>query len=153
MKITMYYEDKNHPTILEVPDEECTVMVETDYQQRLSVAADGDSVQRRTVQEIMDREINAPTYNRHRAAKRSHKSVRERIEAPDAAIPFGMRPEYIDLYRAIEKLQPQQQELVKKIFWEGIKQVEIARSEGVEEAAVSRRMARIYARLKKILEN
>ena len=28
MKITMYYEDKNHPTILEVPDEECTVMVE-----------------------------------------------------------------------------------------------------------------------------
>ena len=153
MKIKLYYEDKRYETILEVPDDELTVMVETDYCQRLETAANKIAVKRRSPQEILDTEINAPTYNRNRAAKRSHKSVREQIEIPASVMPVAMRAEYIDLYQAIEKLQPQQQELIKKIFWEGFKQVEIATAEGVEEAAISRRMSRIYARLKKILEN
>ena len=50
MKIALYYEDKLHPTILEVSEEECTVMVETDYRQRLNTAEDKNAVQRRTAQ-------------------------------------------------------------------------------------------------------
>ena len=60
MKIALYYEDKLHPTVLEVPEEECTVMVETDYRQRLNAAEDKNAVQRRTAQEILDAEVNAP---------------------------------------------------------------------------------------------
>ncbi|WP_231464505.1 1-deoxy-D-xylulose-5-phosphate synthase [Selenomonas sp. AE3005] len=44
MKITLYYEDKSHPTVLEVPDEECTVMVEKDYQQRLAGVEDKENI-------------------------------------------------------------------------------------------------------------
>ena len=72
MKITLYYEDKNHPTVLEVPDEECSVMVETDYKQRLEVAEDKSSVLRGSVQEILDEEVNKPTFNRNRAETRRH---------------------------------------------------------------------------------
>ena len=54
MKIKMYYEDKFHPTVLEVPDEECSVMVETDYQQRLEAADDKSVIERRSVQEILN---------------------------------------------------------------------------------------------------
>ena len=72
MKITLYYEDKLHPTILEVPEEECTVMVETDYRQRLDEAEDKNAVQRRTAQEILDAEVNAPTFRRNRTETRRH---------------------------------------------------------------------------------
>ena len=60
--------------------------------------------------------------------------------------------EYADLYAAIRKLQPQQQALLKKVFWEEMKQIEIARSEGVYWTAIQNRLVRIYARLKKLLE-
>ena len=152
MKITLYYESKNHTTVLEVPDEELTIMVENDYRQRLDAAEDKSAVCRRSPQEIMDKEFNEPTYNKNRAETQPHKYTGKGCAQMEAAVPFGTRPEYIDLYRAIEKLQKQQQELVRKIYWEGIKQVEIARADGVDEAAVSRRMARIYKQLKKILK-
>ena len=152
MKITLYYENKNHTTVLDVPDEELNIMVENDYQQRLDAAEDKSFVCHRSPQEIMDKEFNEPTYNKNRAETRPHKYTGKGCAQMEADVPFGARPEYIDLYRAIEKLQKQQQELVRKIFWEGIKQVEIARADGVDEAAVSRRMARIYKQLKKILK-
>lgn len=64
MKITLYYENKNHTTVLEVPDEELTIMVENDYRQRLDATEDKSSVCRRSPQEIMDKEFNEPTYNK-----------------------------------------------------------------------------------------
>ena len=41
MKIRMYYESKldKDTIILDVPDEECEIMVERDYQQRVAEAA------------------------------------------------------------------------------------------------------------------
>ena len=36
----MYYEDKNNVTIIDVPDEECAIWVESDYQRRLESAED-----------------------------------------------------------------------------------------------------------------
>lgn len=56
MKITVYYEDKTHATTLEVPDADCEIWVETDYQQRLAAAEDKSTVTRRSPQEIMDEE-------------------------------------------------------------------------------------------------
>ena len=60
--------------------------------------------------------------------------------------------EFAELRDAIAKLKPEQQELLKKVFWEGIKQVDIAKSEGVDDSAISWRLARIYKRLKKSLK-
>ena len=157
MKITLYYEDKFHPTILEVPEEECTVMVETDYQERLGAAEDKTAVQRRTVQEILDAEVNAPTFQRNRTETRRH--VHLSADALDRQMADTMPDvptallgaDYSELHRAIAQLRPQQRELLRRVFWEGVRQAEIARQEGVLESAVSERMRRIYQRLKKFL--
>ena len=156
MKIKLYYEDKNHPTILDVPDEECTVMVETDYRQRLAAAEDKSSVKRRSVQEILDAEVNAPTFNRNRTETRRHvqlSAVDLDHELPGTEdVPTDiLKNDYTELYAAMEKLRPQQRELLVRVFWDEVKQSDIARQEGVLETAVSERMRRIYRRLETFL--
>ena len=61
------------------------------------------------------------------------------------------KEDYSDLHRAISRLRPKQRDLIKKVFWDDIKQVEAARAEGVSEAAIAQRMVVIYKRLKKFL--
>ena len=53
---------------------------------------------------------------------------------------------------AIEKLQPQQKELLIRVYWNKELQKDIAAEEGVSEMAVSSRMKRIIKKLKKFLE-
>ena len=157
MKIALYCEDKIHPTVLEVPEEECTVMVETDYRQRLNAAEDKNAVQRRTAQEILDAEVNAPTFRRNRTETRRHVHLsaddldRQMADTmPD--VPTDLLGEdYSELHRAIAQLRPQQREFLRRVFWEGMRQAEIARQEGVLESTISERMRRIYQRLKKFL--
>lgn len=59
------------------------------------------------------------------------------------------RERYEELYAAIRKLQPQWQELLYQIFREGLKQKDIAAGDGVSERAITGRMKKIYATLKK----
>ena len=47
------------------------------------------------------------------------------------------------LMAAIEKLQPQQKELLIRVYWNKELQKDIAAEEGVSEMAISRRMKRI----------
>lgn len=157
MKIALYYEDKLHPTILEVPEEECTVMVETDYQERLNAAEDKTAVQRRTAQEILDAEVNAPTFRRNRTETRRHIHLsaddldRRRADAM-LDVPMALLgADYSELHHGIAQLRPQQQELLRRVFWEGVRQSAIARQEGVLESTISERMRRIYQRLRKFL--
>ena len=157
MKIALYYEDKLHPTVLEVPEDECTVMVETDYQERLDAAEDKTTVKRRTAQEILDAEVNAPTFRRNRTETRRHVHLsaddldRRRADAmPDVPTAL-LGADYSELHHAIAQLRPQQQELLRRVFWEGVRQSEIARQEGVLESTISERMRRIYQRLRKFL--
>ena len=159
MKITLYYEDKFHPTILEVSEEECTVMIEADYQERWDAAEDKTAVQRRTAQEILDAEVNAPTFRRNRTETRRHIHLSvddlDRLRA-DAMLDVPtalLGADYSVLHHAIEQLRPQQRELLRRVFWEGVRQAEIARQEGVLESTISERMRRIYQRLKKFLPN
>ena len=158
MKITVYYEDKTCTTTLEVPDADCEIWVETDYQQRLAAAEDKAAVTRRTPQEIMDEECNKPTFNSHQRETRRHVSIDALDPQGDtlqgtADVETGLfDDDYAELYRAIEKLRPQQKELLRKVFWEDMKQRDIGKSEGVDESAVSHRLLRSYARLKKRME-
>lgn len=115
MKITMYYEDKNHPTTLEIPDEECSVMVETDYQQRLAEAEDKSQVNRRSVQEIIDEDFSRPTFNRNHIETRrnvllsAYDPEGQSVEGmPDIQSELLDKDEYADLYHAIQKLRQKQ---------------------------------------------
>lgn len=158
MKITVYYEDKNHPTTIDVPDEDCEIWIENDYQRRLSVAEDKSSVTRRTAQEIMEEDYNKPTFNSHQKETRRHVSMdaldpegQHLTDGSDILQELIKRKGYEELHGAIRKLQPQQQELLYQIFWEDVKQKDIAARDGVSERAITGRMKKIYAALKKSL--
>ena len=161
MKIRMYYESKldRDVIVLDVPDEECEVMIENDYRQRLEKARpeDRDSVRRRDAQTIIDEECNKPTYNNHHAETRRHVSL-------DALDPAGKHisdgTDLSDLFNevdsdelrmAIRYLKPKQRDLIQKIFWRNISLTEIARSKGVSVQAVHDELQYIFRRLKKIL--
>lgn len=58
-----------------------------------------------------------------------------------------------ELHKAIARLEPQQQELIKKVYFENVSQDEISRQLGIAKQSVSDRMARIYKQLKKLLKN
>ena len=55
------------------------------------------------------------------------------------------------LMAAIAKLQPQQRELLYRVYWKGEKQKAIAAEDGVSERAITGRMKKIYAALKKFM--
>ena len=58
---------------------------------------------------------------------------------------------YRRLYDAIALLEPQQKELVRQVFFNERKIVDIASEKGVSEAAIRNRLKKIIQRLKKIL--
>ena len=72
MKIYVYYEDKKDKTYFDVPEDECTIMIQTDYERRLREADEGEEVMPRSVQEIIDNEINKPTFNNNQTETRRH---------------------------------------------------------------------------------
>ncbi len=57
-----------------------------------------------------------------------------------------------NLHKALDSLLPEQKELLTEIYFNGVTQREIAEREGVDESAISKRMERIYKRLKKFFE-
>jgi len=57
------------------------------------------------------------------------------------------------LRAAIHTLTEEEQKLIKEHFEDGIPQTELAETYGISQQAVSKRIARICAKLKKILEN
>jgi len=52
---------------------------------------------------------------------------------------------------AIAQLQPQQRDLLRRIYKKGEKLADVAREEGISKAAVTRRLQKIYAILQKKL--
>ena len=57
------------------------------------------------------------------------------------------------LHKAIAALLPEQQELLRQVYFECIPQTEIAERENVSTVAIHNRLERILARLKKSLES
>jgi len=62
------------------------------------------------------------------------------------------KEEHEKLHKAILQLTERQQELVKLIYFQGWSQDAVAKKMGITKSAVSNAMQRIYANLKKILE-
>ena len=57
-----------------------------------------------------------------------------------------------DLMAAIEKLEPQQKELLIRVYWNNELQKDIAAEKGVSQMKISRQMKKIYSILKKIIK-
>lgn len=61
------------------------------------------------------------------------------------------REDMVHLFSAMKALSPTQRELVEKVYFEERKITDIAREEGVTEAAIRNRLKKIHLRLKKFL--
>jgi DNA-directed RNA polymerase specialized sigma subunit len=165
MKIKLRY--NNEFMILEVPDEECTVMINADYEDRLSSAEDKETVTRRSAQEIIDERFNKPEYNnwhkfdRHRGMPK--KPFRKDDEAEDEIDHMDYFPdnsdeearekqaEYEYICEIIRKnLKEKQAELLIAIVMDGISVTEYAKREGVTVGAISHRMETAMKNFKKV---
>lgn len=104
-------------------------------------------------------ELNRIEYNDNHRETRRHVS----LEAYD---PYGAlvqndadpyqavvnKEEMDQLYHSISQLKPAQQKLLMKKFWDGMKQIDIAKDDGVTKMAITKRFQTIYRRLKKNLQ-
>lgn len=90
--------------------------------------------------------------HRYSCSLEAYDSYGNRIEADD-----DIESDYIEseekkaLYKAIATLLPQQQALITRVFYDNERITDIARSEGVSEAAIRDRLKKIYAQLRKKL--
>lgn len=71
--------------------------------------------------------------------------------AADPVAAVELREDDERIHKAIVALLPEQQALVKKIFYEGKTITEIAKAEKVGKSAIANRLTRIYIKLKKFL--
>jgi len=165
MKIRIQHENK--PIYLEVPDEDFTLMIDADYEDRLSSVEDKGTVTRRSPQEIMDERFNKPEYNnwhkfdRHRGMPK--KPFRKDDESEDATDHMDYFPdntdevtrekqvEYEYLCEIIRKaLKEKQAELLIAIFLDGVSVTEYAEREGVSKSAISHRLDTAKKNFKKV---
>ena len=76
------------------------------------------------------------------------------IADPDAdvAVIYEIKERNERLYKAIATLTPDQQTLIKQVFFDRIPQVEIAERQGTTKMALHNKLTRILRKLKKVLQ-
>ncbi len=104
-------------------------------------------------------QMDADDFNLNRAETRRHIYMSELEEKgcyiADDSDPLDdiLKDELHEaLMASIEKLQPQQKELLIRVYWKNELQKDIAAEEGVSEMAISNRLKRIFKKIKKFLE-
>ncbi|PRR84556.1 RNA polymerase sigma factor [Clostridium vincentii] len=104
-------------------------------------------------------EIEKITYNSNQKERRRHYSLDDmqghglQFEDTEVDIVTIVEKRERDalLRNELDKLLPQQNQLIKKVFFQGMTIIEIARTEGVSEAAIRNRLNKIYKKLRKTL--
>ena len=105
-------------------------------------------------------EIDRDTQNSNRRETRRHNSnscmedagvqfADERVSVADL---FLANETNSHLFTALQSLLPQQQELIRQVFFEEKSQAAIARETGITEGAVRHRLSKIYKRLQSFME-
>ena len=173
MKIKIRYE--NVMTTLDVPEDDFTVMIETDYQQRLADAEPGETITHRTPDEILG-ELNRKEYNNwHRykehlefspklknlngqIGKRTGGNNEDDLEFSINLIedphPYTYDSDYEDMCNLIRAvLKPKQAALLISVVLDDVPVGTIAENEGVSSSAISHRLQIAKNNLKKILKN
>ena len=158
MQIKIRY-DNSFQTV-EVTEAECESMIRNDYEERCAASADPSTVQPRTMQEIMDERFNRPEYNNYQTAHRHHYSIDatdyegEAYMDPDADIVADLEKGvlHLALHAALDELLPQQIELIRRIYFNGERALDVAADMGISKQALNSRLNRIYSLLQKKLK-
>lgn len=104
-------------------------------------------------------ELDRNTLNSNRRETRRHSSVEslqeQGIQIADDSADVGSIIEQQEmkkaLYDALDKLMPQQRELIQRVFFEGESIVAVAEELGITKQACNNRLNKIYKQLKKYL--
>lgn len=103
-------------------------------------------------------ELDRQEYNNDHRETRRHMSLDGMdyegalFAAPDnPAAELVRKEDATRLRQAMEALSPAQRELVRRVYFKRERVVDIARAEGVSEAAIRNRLNKIYAKIKKLL--
>ena len=103
-------------------------------------------------------DLDRQQYNNDKKETRRHVSLAGMdyegelfVSAEDTEGEAVRREDMAWLYSAMEILSPAQRELLEKVYFEERKITDIAREEGVSEAAIRNRLKKLYSRLKKFL--
>jgi RNA polymerase sigma factor (sigma-70 family) len=165
MKIIIRYNDKL--TNLEVPDEDFTLMIDADYEDRLSTAEDKETVVRRSPQEIMDERFNRPEYNNWHKFDRNRGMPKKPFRKDDQAVDETDHMDYFsdntdeetrerkeeyeyccEIIRTI--LKPKHSEPFIAVYLDGMSMTDYAKSVGVSKSAISHRLNTAKKNLKKV---
>lgn len=103
-------------------------------------------------------ELDREEYNDNHRETRRHCSL-DALNLDDALLPSEVdvfeavadTETKRNLYRAIEKLNPQQRELIWRVYFLGERPADIARELGVSKTAIHNRLQRIFSQLQKNL--
>lgn len=154
-------------TIIEVPEDECAIMIETDYQRRLETAEDKKSVERREIQEIFTEDFNKPLYNNWHKANRHKeefaKPFRKDDEDADETDGLDFLPDYSDEERRERKedydavcqklrmlLKSEYAEVLIAIVLDGKTPEDYADEIGVHRDAIYKRLQRAKKKCAKV---
>jgi len=104
-------------------------------------------------------ELDREEYNSNQTETRRHASLSSKNDKWNTLVDTTVDVEneiicnfeYERLHKAMKQLLPMQQELLKKVFFDGVSMSEIARRENVDKSAVSHRFQTISKRIKKYL--
>ncbi len=105
-------------------------------------------------------ELDREEYNDNHRETRRHCSL-DALNLDDALLPSNVDVfEAVadadvkkELYQAIEKISPQQRELIWRVYFQGEHPADIARELGVSKTAIHNRLQRIFCKLKNNLRN
>ena len=103
------------------------------------------------------KEIDRQIYNNNQRNTRRHQSLDlltqydlEPVDESDTLQEQFFR--YDEFEKLIAPLTDDQKDLVRRVFFDGELEIDIAREQGVDKSAISHRMKRIYERIKKSLQ-
>lgn len=105
-------------------------------------------------------ELEKDEYNGNRRETRRHESYSDDNDKQEVLVDKSIDIETMaewnadkkNLNNAISKLKLHQQQLVKKIFYQGLSETEVAREMGVSQQAISKQLKVIYKNLKNFLD-
>ena len=90
--------------------------------------------------------------HRHSCSLESYDSYGKILESDDdVEQDYSDKEEIEALHKALKTLLPEQQELIRRIFFEDEKIITIAKEENVSAAAIHNRLNKIFAQLRKKL--
>ena len=177
MKIRVEYESNNINQApismeVEVPDEDCVLMIEADYKNRLASATDKQSVKRREIQEIFDEDYNKPLYNSWHKERRHCGTIKTPFRKDDEDEDFGDGLDTIPDYSEEEARQrlyeyedvcykvrralaskPEWAEMFISIRINGMAIKDYARLIGDSDNNITQKLKRAEKKLKEIFEN